>query len=81
MNVTIRKNFIQEYMQPEQQLKALCRSNPQLETYQQEIDFYLDRAGSAENRIAVLRFLTESSIMELHRQLTEIIKITQRLCR
>ncbi len=81
MNLTVRKNFIQEYMDPEQQLKALCRANPEMEAYQQEIDFYLDCAGNAENRMAVLRFLTESRLMELHRQLSEMINLMGRICK
>ena len=81
MNVTIREKFIQEDIRPEQQLKSLCKANPELKKYQQEIDFYLDHAGSAENRMAVLRFLTESRLMELHRQLTEMINFIGRICK
>ncbi|MEZ4528974.1 MAG: hypothetical protein R2941_23940 [Desulfobacterales bacterium] len=81
MNLTIRKNLIQEYGHPEQQLKALCRTNPQLAAYQQEIDFYLCHAGSAENRMAVLRFLVESRLTELHRHLAELTNLIGRTCK
>ncbi len=81
MNLTIRENFIQEYIRPEHQLETLCRANPELAKYQQEIDSYLERAGSAENRMAVLGFLMESHLTELCRQLAEMANLVRMICR
>lgn len=48
---------------------------PQYHAYQREIDRTLDKAGSAENRMAVLALLMEAKLVELHHQLVLLNRI------
>lgn len=70
--------------EPEQYLAAAMREraaflerHPQYRSLQDEIDLMLDKAGSAENRMAVLALLMEGKLLELQGQLQRL----QRLCR
>ena len=45
---------------------------PQYRGYQQQIDDMLERAGSAENRMAVLALLMEAKLIEMHDQLKDL---------
>ncbi|KJS31811.1 MAG: hypothetical protein VR64_09745 [Desulfatitalea sp. BRH_c12] len=48
---------------------------PQYRGLQQEIDDLLEKAGSADNRMAVLALLMESKLIELHGQLQRLNRI------
>jgi hypothetical protein len=48
---------------------------PQYIDYQQEIDGMLDRAGSPENRMAVLALLMEAKLIEMHDQLKDLNRL------
>lgn len=48
---------------------------PQYRKLQDEIDTMLDKAGSSENRMAVLALLIESKLIELHGQLQHLNRI------
>ena len=65
--------------QLEQHLAHLCRENPELLKYQEEISSYLAKSGSAENRMAVLEFLLEERLAELYRHLSEMIRIISKI--
>jgi hypothetical protein len=53
--------------------RALFLENyPKYKTYQKEINKMLDKAGSPENRMAVLAVLMEAKLLELHKQLKEL---------
>jgi hypothetical protein len=49
--------------------------HPQLRQLQQEIDRMLDKAGTHQNRMAVLALLMESKLMELHSHLQGLNRI------
>ena len=46
--------------------------HPEYREYQKEIDRLLDKAGSLENRMAVLAMLMEGKLIELHQQLKKL---------
>ena len=46
--------------------------HPEYREYQKEIDQLLDKAGSLENRMAVLAMLMEGKLIELHQQLQKL---------
>jgi hypothetical protein len=46
--------------------------HPEYRQYQKEIDRLLDKAGTMENRMAVLAMLMEGKLLELHRQLQKL---------
>lgn len=48
---------------------------PQYIDYQRHIDETLDRAGSAENRMAVLALLMEAKLIEMHDQLKDLNRL------
>lgn len=48
---------------------------PKYRAFQNEIDGILDKAGSSENRMAVLALLMESKLIELHGQLQHLNRI------
>jgi NAD-dependent SIR2 family protein deacetylase len=48
---------------------------PQYRQMQNEIDDVLDKAGSSENRMAVMALLIESKLIELHGQLQHLNRI------
>jgi hypothetical protein len=50
-------------------------SHPQYRTMQKEIDRLLDKAGTSENRMAVLALLMESKLMELYGELQQLNRI------
>lgn len=59
--------------------RALFLENyPKYKTYQKEINRMLDKAGSPENRMAVLAVLMEAKLLELHKQLKELNAILVR---
>ncbi|RJQ80126.1 MAG: hypothetical protein C4519_10280 [Desulfobacteraceae bacterium] len=67
---------------PDRQLTAaiaerdqFLERHPQYRELQQEIDRMLDKAGSAENRMAVLALLMESKLIELHGNLQRLNRI------
>ena len=45
---------------------------PKYKPFQKEINKMLDKAGSRENRMAVLAVLMEAKMLELHKQLKEL---------
>jgi len=49
--------------------------HPQYRAMQQQIDSILEKAGTAENRMAVLALLIESKLMELHGQLQSLNRV------
>ena len=49
--------------------------NPRYRGFQREIDGMLDKAGSAENRMAVLALLIEGKLIELHSRLKQLNRI------
>lgn len=51
-------------------LELLIQNNPEFKDFQKEIDLYLNKAGSVENRLAVLEFMLESKILELKQELS-----------
>jgi hypothetical protein len=46
--------------------------HPEYREYQEEIDRLLDKAGTMENRMAVLAMLMEGKLIELHQQLQKL---------
>jgi hypothetical protein len=46
--------------------------HPEYREYQREIDRLLDKAGTMENRMAVLAMLMEGKLLELHQQLQKL---------
>jgi len=48
---------------------------PQYREYQRQIDGMLDRAGSSENRMAVLALLMEAKLIEMHDQLKDLNRL------
>ena len=50
---------------------------PQYREYQRQIDDMLDRAGSPENRMAVLALLMEAKLIEMHDQLKDLNRLLQ----
>ena len=46
--------------------------HPEYQEYQKQIDQLLDKAGSMENRMAVLAMLMEGKLIELHQQLQKL---------
>lgn len=46
--------------------------HPEYREYQKEIDRLLEKAGSMENRMAVLAMLMEGKLIELHQQLQKL---------
>lgn len=48
---------------------------PRYRAYQREIDRTLDKAGSTENRMAVLALLMEAKLVEMHHQLVLLNRI------
>ena len=51
---------------------AFLKQNPEYREYQKEIDRLLVKAGSMENRMAVLAMLMEGNLIELHQQLQKL---------
>ncbi len=51
---------------------AFLNQHPEYREYQKEIDKLLDKAGSMENRMAVLAMLMEGKLIELHGQLQKL---------
>jgi len=49
--------------------------HPEYREYQKEIDGLLDKAGTMENRMAVLAMLMEGKLIELHQQLQKLNSI------
>ena len=67
---------------PDQELEAALEQrarfldkHPQYIGFQNEIDAMLDKAGSAENRMAVLAVLIEGKLIELHGRLKQLNRI------
>ncbi len=50
---------------------------PQYREYQRQIEGMLDRAGSSENRMAVLALLMEAKLIEMHDQLKDLNRLLQ----
>ena len=50
----------------------LLEEYPELREFQKKIDRYLDNAGSAENRMAVLGIMMEAKLKELQDELTHL---------
>jgi hypothetical protein len=75
-----------EAWDPDQELAAALTQrarfldkHPQHRSLQREIDGMLDKAGSAENRMAVLAVLIESKLIELHGRLKQLNGILIRI--
>ena len=51
---------------------AFLNKHPQYREFQREIDRMLDKAGTPENRMAVLAMLMEGKLIELHQQLQKL---------
>ncbi len=71
---------------PEQQLadalrqrKRFLDKKPQYRKLQHEIDQLLEKAGTVENRMAVLAMLMEAKTIELHTQMQRLNRIAQRI--
>ncbi len=71
-----------EAWDPEQDLAAALEQrarfldkHPQYRSFQHEIDGMLDKAGNAENRIAVLALLIEAKLIELHSRFKQLNRI------
>jgi hypothetical protein len=69
---------------PEQRLAQALRQReiflekkPQYRKLQHEIDQLLEKAGTSENRMAVLAILMEGKMIELHSQLQRLSRIFQ----
>ena len=54
------------------ELDLLIQSYPEFEKFQLEIELYLQKAGSAENRLAVIEFLLEAKMSELRQELLHL---------
>ncbi|MDA8140951.1 MAG: hypothetical protein M0036_20070 [Desulfobacteraceae bacterium] len=52
---------------------------PQYQSFQNEIDELLDKAGTAENRMAVLALLMEAKLIEMHDQFRQLNHILLRV--
>lgn len=65
----------QELEQALEQRALFLDKHPQYRSFQREIDGMLEKAGSAENRMAVLALLIEAKLIELHGQLTHLNRI------
>ncbi len=52
---------------------------PQYRTFQAEIDRMLDKAGSADNRMAVLAMLIEGKLVELSQEFKKLNNILTRM--
>ncbi len=48
---------------------------PKYKSLQREIDSVLDKAGSSENRMAVLALLMEAKLLELHNHLQRLNRV------
>lgn len=48
---------------------------PAYQSFQREIDHILDKAGTPENRMAVLALLMEAKLIELHDQLKHLNRV------
>jgi hypothetical protein len=48
---------------------------PQYQPFQDEIDGLMDKAGSFENRMAVLALLMEAKLIEMHDQFRQLNRI------
>ena len=57
----------------------LLKEYPDLREYQKEIDRYLDNAGSAENRMAVLAVMIEAKLKELQDELSHLSFVLQEI--
>jgi len=57
------------------QRERFLEKYPQYREYQRQIDGMLDRAGSPENRMAVLALLMEAKLIEMHDQLKDLNRL------
>jgi hypothetical protein len=48
------------------------KNNPKYKAFQKEISMMLDKAGTPENRMAVLAMLMEAKLLELHKELRHL---------
>ena len=55
------------------ELELLIQKYPGTEDFQATIELYLKKAGSAENRLAVLEFMLEAKNLELKRELLYLL--------
>lgn len=67
--VPARSNPEQLLAQAVAERDAFLEKYPQYKTFQQEIDIILDKAGTSENRMAVLALLLEAKLIQLHEEL------------
>ena len=61
--------LLQELLEKREQY---LKENPQLVSFQEEIDRLLDNAGSQENRMAVLGIMLEGKLTELREHLMSL---------
>jgi hypothetical protein len=65
--------------QLQQQIEILLESNPQLQEYQEEIENYLEKAGTLENRLAVIEFLMAQKVTELQSFLLDLFQTLEKV--
>lgn len=86
LHINTSNRDTQEVWNPEQVLaEALAeraeflKKYPEYQSFQNEIDSMLDKAGSPENRMNVLAILMEAKLIELHGQLRDLNRILLRV--
>ncbi len=61
---------------PLEEMNRLVENRPCLMNFQDEIHRRLDKAGNAENRIAVLGVMIEANLYELRKELSCLLVLT-----
>jgi hypothetical protein len=79
LEVKTKRSFTDMHWEPERALATalaqrsrFLEEHPQHRKFQAEIDRVLEKAGTGENRIAVLAFMMESKLIDLHRHLQHL---------
>jgi hypothetical protein len=79
LEVKTKRSSADMHWEPERALAAalaqrsrFLEEHPQHRKFQAEIDRVLEKAGTGENRIAVLAFMMESKLIDLHRHLQHL---------
>ncbi len=62
----------------EASIRSLVEIRPELQSIQTEIDECLDKAGHADNRLAVLEFIIEKKLKELEEKLADLRRFLKR---
>jgi hypothetical protein len=85
LELKVRRPPLDMQWDPEQALAValaqrsrFLEEHPHHRKFQAEIDRVLEKAGTGENRMAVLAFMMESKLIELHRNLQHLNGILTR---